>query len=61
MYFDPLYFLFALPAMLLGLWAQFRVKGTFNKFSQVRSARGMTGAQAARSILDSAGLRDVAV
>ena len=61
MYFDPLYFLFALPAMLLGLWAQFRVKGTFNKFSQVRSARGMTGAQAARSILDSAGLGDVAV
>ena len=61
MYFDPLYFLFALPAMLLGLWAQFRVKGTFNKFSQVRSARGMTGAQAARSILDSAGLRDGAV
>jgi len=61
MYFDPLYFLFALPAMLLGLWAQFRVKGTFNKFSQVRSARGMTGAQAARSILDSVGLRDVAV
>ena len=61
MYFDPLYFLFALPAMLLGLWAQFRVKGTFNKFSQVRSARGMTGAQAARSILDSAGLCNVAV
>lgn len=61
MYFDPLYFLFALPAMLLGLWAQFRVKGTFNKFSQVRSARGMTGAQAARSILDSAGLGNVAV
>ncbi len=61
MYFDPLYFLFALPAMLLGLWAQFRVKGTFNKFSQVRSVRGMTGAQAARSILDSAGLGNVAV
>lgn len=61
MYFDPLYFLFALPAMLLGLWAQFRVQGTFKKFSQVRSARGMTGAEAARYILDSAGLRHVAV
>ncbi len=61
MYFDPLYFLFALPAMLLGLWAQFRVKGTFNKYSQVRSQRGMTGAEAARQILDRAGLREVTV
>ena len=61
MYFDPLYFVFALPAMLLGLWAQFRVRGTFSKYSQVRSMRGMTGAQAARAILDNAGLRNVAV
>lgn len=61
MYFDPLYFVFALPAMLLGLWAQFRVRGTFNKYSQVRSMRGMTGAQAARAILDNAGLREVVV
>lgn len=47
--------------MLLGLWAQFRVKGTFNKYSQVRSQRGMTGAEAARQILDRAGLREVTV
>lgn len=61
MYFSPLYFVFALPALLLGMWAQFRVRGTFNKYSQVRSMRGMTGAQAARAILDNAGLQNVAV
>jgi uncharacterized protein len=61
MYFSPMYLVFALPAMLLGLWAQFRVQGAFNKYSQVRSQRGVSGAQAARAILDSAGLRHVAV
>ncbi|MFN8445686.1 MAG: zinc metallopeptidase [Caldilineaceae bacterium] len=61
MYFSPLYFVFALPALLLGMWAQFRVRGTFNKYSQVRSMRGLTGAQAARAILDNAGLREVTV
>lgn len=61
MFFDPMYFVFALPAMALGLWAQFRVQGTFNKFSQVRSTRGITGAEAARQILDRSGLQHVAV
>lgn len=60
-YFDPLYFVFALPALLLGMWAQFKVKGAFNKFSQVRTARGVTGAQVARYLLDSEGLQGVAV
>ncbi len=48
-----LYFLFALPALLLGLWAQFKVKSAFNKYSQVRTSNGMTGAEVARRILDS--------
>lgn len=61
MFFNPLYFVFALPALLLGLWAQYRVKSTFSQYSQVRALRGMTGAQAARYILDSAGLQNVAV
>ena len=50
-----------LPAMLLTLWAQFKVKSTFSEFSQVRSSRGLTGRQAARAILDSYGLRDVPI
>ena len=60
-FFDPLYFVFALPALLLGLWAQMRVRSAFAKYSQVRAASGMTGAQAARRILDSHGLQGVSV
>ena len=50
-----------LPAMLLTLWAQYKVKSTFSEYSQVRSGRGLTGRQAARAILDSYGLRDVPI
>lgn len=61
MFFDPLYFVFALPALLLGLWAQFRVKSAFAQYSKVRAVSGITGAQAARRILDANGLQHVAV
>jgi uncharacterized protein len=61
MYFDPLYFVFALPPMLLGLWAQFRVKSAFNKYSQVRTNSGINGAQAARKLLERGGLGNVTV
>lgn len=60
-FFDPVYFLFALPGLLLAMWAQFKVKGTFSKMSKVRTRRGLTGAQAARRILDGQGLGDVAI
>ena len=56
-----LYFLFALPAIILGMYAQFRVQGAFKKYTQVRSQTGLTGAQVARRILDSSGLNDVPV
>jgi len=58
-YFDPLYLLFALPALMLGLYAQLKVSGAFSRYSRVRA--GMTGAQAARTLLDAQGLYDVAV
>ncbi|MBX3011553.1 MAG: zinc metallopeptidase [Caldilineaceae bacterium] len=61
MFFNPLYLLFALPGLLLGLYAQARVRSAFNKYERVRSASGMTGAQAARRILDTNGLYNVAV
>lgn len=60
-FFDPTWLLFALPGLLLGLWAQSRVKSAFNKYSKVRTARGITGAQVARQLLDEQGLYDVAV
>jgi len=61
MFFDPLYLLFFLPALALSLWASFRVKSAFKKYSRVRAMSGLTGAQAAKLMLDRAGLRDVSV
>lgn len=61
MYIDPGYFVFALPPMLLGLWAQFKVKSAFNKYSQVRTQSGINGAEAARRILDRGGIGNVTI
>ena len=47
--------------MLLPLYAQFKVKSTYKKFSKVPAEKGMTGAQVARYILDQHGLTDVRV
>jgi Zn-dependent membrane protease YugP len=59
MVFDPYYFLYLAPAILLGLWAQARVHSAFAEAAQVRAP--MSGAQAARMVLDSAGLSDVQI
>lgn len=56
-----LYFLFALPALLLGMWAQFKVQSSFSRFSRVRSSTGLTGAEIARRMLDMSGLYNVQV
>ena len=59
-YFDPTYFLLVI-GMLLSLAASARVKSTFAIYSRVRSASGLTGAEAARRILHMAGITDVTV
>ena len=59
MIFDPLYIIMILPALLLSIYAQFKVKSTYSRFSKVSTYRGITGAQAAREILRSAGVHDV--
>ena len=61
MFFDPLYILFMAPGVIFMLWAQSKVKGNYAKFSKVRNGANVTGAQAARAVLDSQGLFDVAV
>jgi Zn-dependent membrane protease YugP len=61
MLFDPTYFIFLAPALLLSLWASFKTKSAFNKYSRVRSMNGLTGAQAAKVMLDRAGIRDVKI
>ena len=56
-----LYLLISLPALILGLWAQAKVQGAYKKYSQVRTANGMTGADVARHILNDNDLSDVEV
>ena len=55
------YFLLIIVPILLGLWAQFRVKGAFSKYSQVGTASRLPGAEVAQEILNAAGIRDVDV
>jgi Zn-dependent membrane protease YugP len=61
MIFEPIYLLFIAPGLALSLWASMRVKSTFNKYSKVRSMRGLTGAQAAQELLRGAGITDVRI
>lgn len=55
------YLAFMLPALLIGLFAQILVKSRFAKFSKVASRRGITGAQAARMVLEAGGVRNVSI
>lgn len=55
------YLLFLLPAMVLMMWAQFRVKGTYQKYAQVGSRMGMTGAEVAEKILSEMGINNVSI
>ncbi|PZM62884.1 peptidase [Paenibacillus dendritiformis] len=60
MLFHPMDFLIFI-ALGISIWAQFRVKGTFNRFTQVQASSGMTGYEAARRMLDANGLHDVPI
>ncbi|MDR0890380.1 MAG: zinc metallopeptidase [Oscillospiraceae bacterium] len=60
-YFDPLYILLVAPALLFSIFAALRVKTTFKKYSQMRTARGMTGADAAKTVLSANGVYDVRI
>ena len=61
MFFDPMYLLFMIPPLVLSLFASWRTKSAFKKYSRVRTLNGMTGAQAAQRLLDQAGIDDVKV
>ena len=49
------------PAIILGIYAQIKVSSTYNRYAQIPSSRGMTGAQGARMVLDAEGLMDVGI
>ena len=60
-FFDPLYFVFLAPGLALSLYATFRTKSTFSKYSQVGSRSGLTGAQAAALMLQRHGVSNVRI
>ncbi|MCE5303346.1 MAG: zinc metallopeptidase [Planctomycetaceae bacterium] len=59
MFFDPMYLVYIAPAVLLAIWAQFRIHSAYGQAQQM--AAPLSGAAAARHILDSAGLTEVAI
>jgi Zn-dependent membrane protease YugP len=59
--FDPLYLILTIPALLFGMWAQWKVTSAVNKYSQVYTGRGNTGAAVARAMLNAYGLHNVRV
>ncbi len=58
--YDPTFILF-IPALILGMWAQWRVQSTYQKMSRVRASNGMTGREMARTIMQRNGISDVGV
>lgn len=60
-YFDWSYLVLVVPALLFSLWASARVNSTFKKYSAMRNAHGMTGAEAARAVLRANGVTDVRI
>ena len=61
MFFDPLYLIVVGPAMLFAVWAQYRTMSAYNRYSRIGTHARLTGAQAARRLLDADGLRDVKI
>ncbi|NLX36658.1 MAG: zinc metallopeptidase [Chloroflexi bacterium] len=60
-YFNPTYFMFALPALLLGLWAQWKVRSAYGKYARVANRSGLAGFEVAQRLLASNGLTDVSL
>jgi Zn-dependent membrane protease YugP len=61
LFFDPIYFLFLLPGILLAMWAQWRVKSAYAEASQIPTRSGYSGAEAAAALLHRAGVPDVQI
>ena len=61
MFFDPLYFVFALPGLLLALWAQFKVRSAFSRYVQVPTQRQVNGIETAKILMRNNGLTSVGI
>lgn len=60
-YFDMYYLVLVLPMVILSMWASAKVNSSFKKYSKVSTMRNLTGAEAARQILDNHGLYNVRI
>lgn len=60
LFYDPT-FLLLIPALIFSMWAQFRVKSTFARYSEIGARRGITADQVSRTLLDKFGLQNVRV
>ncbi|MDD2206470.1 MAG: zinc metallopeptidase [Aminobacterium sp.] len=60
LFFDPT-FVLLIPAVILAFWAQMKVKTAYSEYSRVLSRKGVTGAQAARALLDQFGMYNVPI
>lgn len=61
MYFDYYYLILVVPALLLSLYAQVKVKSTFAKYSKINTQRGITGKEAAKLLMRTNGISDVGI
>jgi len=61
MFYGYHYLWFAIPGLILGLYAQIKLSLTYNRYAEVENQAGLSGAEAAREILDRAGLTNVPV
>ena len=58
---DQYYLILVVPALVLSLWAQFKVKSTFAKYSQIRCSKGISGAEAAQLLLQANSISNVSI
>ncbi|MEO6708539.1 MAG: zinc metallopeptidase [Planctomycetota bacterium] len=61
MFYDPLYWILTLPALIFSLWAQYRVTSTFKRYSTVGVRSGMTGRDAAQAVMDAGGVSGITI
>ena len=61
MFFDPMYFVFVMPALLLAFYAQMKVRGAYSKWLKVANLRGLSGLDAARYLLSANQLGDISI
>jgi uncharacterized protein len=61
MFFNPLYFVFALPGLLLALWAQYKVRSAFNQYAQIPTRRQVNGIETAKILMRNNGLLNIGI